>query len=346
MYISFEEKENLIQELATSLNAKFDGPKRNLLVPVCPYCGHDGYKFGIYVGRETGTKTPFMTHCFSCGHTTKDVNRFLEDIERPDLFIVDKADFDKVEMPEIFRLDEDREIDDELDEAEMPDGWKRCYKDPYLKSRGFTLDDYMYFPVGTTKRRNFKFTNYVVFPIIDGGKTVGYIGRHKWSKEALQEQNELAARTGGYKLRRYNNSLGNDFGKMLYNYDMVEQEITDTVILTEGVFDAISLVRKLDLYDEHQIVPVATFGKKISETQIYKIQSKGVKNVIIGYDSDAVESIRKAASVLNDYFSVLIPNMSGDGKDWDEKEEGEIYGIFSGKLLTPREFALDIVQEI
>ena len=82
-------------------------------------------------------------------------------------------------------------------------------------------------------------------------------------------------------------------------------------------------------------------------------ESEGVDKVAArlraqGYNrvADAVESIRKAASVLNDYFSVLIPNMSGDGKDWDEKEEGEIYGIFSGKLLTPREFALDIVQEI
>lgn len=92
---------------------------------------------------------------------------------------------------------------------------------------------------------------------------------------------------------RYRNSTENDFVKLLYNYDAVIEDETDTVIIVEGVFDAIALTRKLNLYDNSQIVVVATFGKKISDVQIYKLQSKGVKTVVVGYDGDAVESIKR-----------------------------------------------------
>ena len=46
---------------------------------------------------------------------------------------------------------------------------------------------------------------------------------------------------------RYRNSTENDFVKLLYNYDAVKEDETDTVIIVEGVFDAIALTRKLNL---------------------------------------------------------------------------------------------------
>jgi len=342
MFIDRETKEYLIKELEIELHAKLDGGRKNLIVPTCPYCGKQGGKFGIFVGAETEKKKLFMSHCFSCGHTTKDINQLLDDIGRPDLKVEETASFNPLEVPEFFRVEED-EIDDELEEVEMPEGYKRCYKNRYLKSRGFEFDDYDYFPVGTTRGLNFKFDDYVIFPIIDNGKVVGYVSRHIWSKADIDEYNNRAKRNGKYQIRRYNNSLENDFIKLLYNYDTVIEDETDTVIIVEGIFDVISLTRKLDLYENNRVSVVATFGKKISDTQIYKLQSKGVRTIVIGYDSDAMEAINKAANQLNEYFDVYIAKIDSDGKDWDEMPYEDIYQTFSYNLCTPVEYKLQTI---
>ena len=342
MFIDRETKEYLIKELEIELHAKLDGGRKNLIVPTCPYCGKQGGKFGIFVGAETEKKKLFMSHCFSCGHTTKDINQLLDDIGRPDLKVEETASFSPLEVPEFFGVEED-EIDDELEEVEMPEGYKRCYKNRYLKSRGFEFEDYDYFPVGTTRGLNFKFDDYVIFPIIDNGKVVGYVSRHIWSKADIDEYNNRAKRNGKYQIRRYNNSLENDFIKLLYNYDTVIEDETDTVIIVEGIFDVISLTRKLDLYENNRVSVVATFGKKISDTQIYKLQSKGVRTIVIGYDSDAMEAINKAANQLNEYFDVYIAKIDSDGKDWDEMPYEDIYQTFSYNLCTPVEYKLQTI---
>jgi len=342
MFIDRETKEYLIKELEFELHAKLDGGRKNLIVPTCPYCGKQGGKFGIFVGAETEKKKLFKSHCFSCGHTTKDINQLLDDIGRPDLKVEETASFNPLEVPEFFGVEED-EIDDELEEVEMPEGYKRCYKNRYLKSRGFEFEDYDYFPVGTTRGLNFKFDDYVIFPIIDNGKAVGYVSRHIWSKADIDEYNNRAKRNGKYQIRRYNNSLENDFIKLLYNYDTVIEDETDTVIIVEGIFDVISLTRKLDLYENNRVSVVATFGKKISDTQIYKLQSKGVRTVVIGYDSDAMEAINKAANQLNEYFDVYIAKIDSDGKDWDEMPYEDIYQTFSYNLCTPVEYKLQTI---
>lgn len=141
----------------------------------------------------------------------------------------------------------------------------------------------------------------------------------------------------------FSNSTDNDFVKLLYNYDAVIEDETDTVVLVEGVFDAIALTRKLDLYDNHRIVPVATFGKKISQTQIYKLQSKGVKTVVVGYDNDARESIIKTATTLSEYFDVFIACLPDDSKDWDDADFWTIYDVFAFDLKTPNEFKMQTI---
>lgn len=339
MYINREERENIIRELTVTLHGKLDGSRKNLLIPVCPTCGKGGSKMGIYIGPDTERKKTFMSHCFKCGATTTSLNDLLDLVGRSDLKITETASFQPLEIPDFLRIDEP-EIDDELGIVEMPEGWKRCYRDPYLRSRGFEYDDYEYFPVGTTRGLNFKFDNYVVFPIIDSGDIVGYVSRHKWPKEEIDSYNEKARWAGKYEIRRYNNSIENDFVKLLYNYDSVIEDVTDTVILVEGIFDVIALTRKLNLYDNKQIVAVASFGKKISQTQIYKLQSKGVQTVVVAYDSDAREAKIKAASDLSEYFDVFISTLDGNGKDYDEVDFWTIYDSFDKGLYTPREFKL------
>ena len=66
-------------------------------------------------------------------------------------------------------------LDDSLSVVNMPEGYKRTHRNRYLKQRGITEDVYDYFPVGTTRGMNFKFDDYVIFPIIDCGDVVGYV---------------------------------------------------------------------------------------------------------------------------------------------------------------------------
>lgn len=343
MTISKEERDFLIKELINELHGKLDGSRKNIVCPVCPYCGHKGGKFGIYVGVETDRKKLFMSHCFSCGHTTTELNDLLNDINRPDLMLEETASFAPVEILKFYSLNEE-EIDDELCKVDMPEGWKRCYRNPYLKSRGFTFDDYDFFPVGTTRGLNWKYDDYVIFPIFDNNDIVGYIGRHTWSKDTIDEYNKKAKRNNKFQILRYNNSTENDFSKLLYNYDAVIDDVTKTVILVEGVFDVIALTRKLELYESPWVTPVATFGKKISDTQIYKLQSKGVDTVIIGYDGDAVKSINAAAEKLEDYFDVYIAQIDDPTADFDSMDFWDIYDVFSTNIKTPLEYKLNCVQ--
>ena len=346
MILSKEEKNYIIQELTIELHAKPDGSGKNLIVPTCPYCGREGGKFGIYIGPETERKKTFMAHCFKCGHSTLTLEQLLTDIGRTDLITTDTFDLEGGQnLNAISFLDDDnKEIDDSLCIVEMPDGYKRTHFNKYLKQRGFTEEDYDTFPVGTTRHINFKYDDYVICPSINSGDIVGYVSRHIWDKKEIDEYNRRARHNGKFQIMRYKNSTENDFVRLLYNYDMVIEDITDTVIIVEGIFDVIALTRKLSLYKNKSIAVVATFGKKISDIQIYKLQSKGVKTVVIGYDGDAVDAIKKTGEQLNEYFDVYIADIEDPTQDFDSLNFWDIYDTFAFRLKTFTEYKLNKIQ--
>lgn len=344
MGLSKQETDFLIEEITRHLGAKRDGAGKNLIAR-CPYCGKEG-KFGVYIGKETQRKKPFMSHCFSCGRSTQTLEKLLEEIGRPDLMVTPTADLSTpLDTNQLFPLDMEEEIDDTLGIVVLPDFYKRVYTHPYLKSRGFCYDDYDYFEVGTTGKLNFRFTDYVIFPVIDGGDVVGYVARHIWPKAEIDVYNRKAKRRGEYQIRRFNNSMENDFVKLLYNYDAIVEDETDTVILVEGIFDVVALTRKLELYDNPYFAAVATFGKKVSQAQIYKLQVKGVRTVVIGYDGDAVAAIKQTAEALSPYFEVFVADIADPEKDWQDLGFEEIFEVFTERLKTPIEYRLSKLQE-
>ena len=337
MQVSDERKQIIVRELCAELNGRVDGGGKNIVVPVCPYCGKKGGKFGIYVGPIESKL--FWTHCFSCGYTTKDFNKFLEDIGRTDLEVKETVDLDTNVEDEIDFF-EDEDDDQELVEVEMPKGWKRFFKNKYLKSRGFIMELYDMFPVGNTRGMNWQYDDYVIFQIIMDGICVGYIGRNIQSKEVIDEHNARSK----FQIRRYLNSTENDFSRLLFNYDSIVSGETQTVILTEGIFDTIRLVKMFELYENKMIVPVATFGKKISQAQMLLLQKKGVSQVIVAYDMDEVgkEAITKTMAQLDPYFDVLaLQLLTDDAKDIDECTWWELYDSFAYGLKEQVEFNLN-----
>jgi len=339
MILTPELQHSIAEELLFDLNGKMDGSRKNILVQHCPFCNHDGYKYGIYVGPNVGKKRFGMSNCYHCNRRYSSLKATLEALGRKDLIPVETAELDDsfTDISDMF----DDEIDDELKEIEMPRGYKRCFRNQYLKSRGWNADDYEYFPVGTNRGIEREFSDYVILEIIDGGKKVGYVARSILSKEEIESYNSRHH----FKIRRYKNSdesVGNGFSKLLYNYDAIEAYVTQSVILCEGPFDVVGLNRKLELYDNKHIVPVATFGKKISQEQMFKLQKKGIEQIVIGYDNDAKETTSRIAMELEKYFDVLIADIpDGVGKDWDEMDVEDIYDVFAFNLKTIREFNLD-----
>lgn len=344
MALSKHETDFLIEEISRHLGAKRDGGNKNLIAR-CPYCGKEG-KYGIYIGKETVRKKPFMAHCFSCGRSTLTLDKLLEEIGRADLMITQTTDLSApLDENLLFPLDTDEEIDDTLGIVELPDFYRQIYTHPYLKARGFVYDDYEQFPVGITGGLNRRYDDYVIFPVIDSGDVVGYVARHTWSKDEIDSHNRKAKRNGEYQIRRFNNSTQNDFVKLLYNYDAIIEDETDTVILVEGIFDVVAITRKLELYDNPHFVAVATFGKKVSQAQIYKLQVKGVRTVVLGFDGDAVSAIKQTATELSGYFDVFIADIADPSKDWQDLTYTEIFKIFSQCLRTPLEYKLSKLQE-
>lgn len=338
MFLSPEIQRSIADELLYDLGGKLDGSRRNILVPNCPFCGHDGFKYGIYVGNNIGKKRFGMSNCYHCNRRFGSLKDTLKALDREDLLPAETVELDDDE-PDTSALFED-ELEDELIEISMPNGYKRCYKNAYLKSRGWVVDDYEYFPVGTNRCIEREYDGYIILEIRDEGRIVGFVARSILSKEEIDSYNARHS----YKIRRYKNSderAGNGFSKMLYNYDAIEAGTTHSVILCEGPFDVVGLNRKLELYDNKHIVPVATFGKKISQEQMYKLQKKGVEQIVIGYDNDAKDTTARIAMELDKYFDVLIADIpDGVGKDWDEMDVDDIYEVFAYNLKTIREFNL------
>jgi DNA primase len=249
--MNLQETNHLIAEIGRELRAKRDGSGRNLIAR-CPICGKED-KFGVYTGAKNGNKKPFMSHCFSCGYSTKTLDRLLALINREDLRITPVAHIETgLDINALLPPSMDVEIDDSLSVIPLPQHYRRYFSHEYLKKRGFTFDDYEYFPVGTTGGQNLRYNDYVLFPVLDEGDTVGYVARHILSKEEIDSHNRKAKASGTFKILRFRNSVENDFVKLLYNYDAVWKNETDTVIIVEGIFDVVALTRKLDLYDNRQ----------------------------------------------------------------------------------------------
>ena len=340
MELSIEVRHDLVDDLLTVLDgAKLDGLQKNIILQHCPFCGHAGYKYGIYVGKDMGKKTFGKSNCFSCGRSFRSLEDTLKALGHEELIprkTVELYDTDDDEL----HLFED-EIDDSLVEVAMPKGYRRTYKNEYLRSRGWIYDDFEFFEAGTNRGMERKLEDYVILPVIDNGKYVGWVARHTWSKDDIDDYNDRHR----FQIRRYLNSTegtgGNGFSKLLYNIDSVKKYETDTVILCEGAFDVVGLVRGLELYENHSIVPVCTFGKKISDIQIFKLQDKGVRTIVIGYDADDAgrSAIHKVANDLDQYFDVYVAAIQDDyGKDFGDMSKSEMYDVFANHIVTPREF--------
>lgn len=80
-------------------------------------------------------------------------------------------------------------------------------------------------------------------------------------------------------------------------------QLVDGVVLVEGVFDALGLL-------SIGVPALSTFGKKISKKQINLLYNSGIRNIVLGWDVDALQDIEKAAKQLSTSFRVKLVDFS------------------------------------
>nr|DAP15225.1 MAG TPA: DNA directed DNA polymerase [Caudoviricetes sp.] len=291
----------------------------------CPLCGKEQH---FYISRKTQ-----MWDCKKC-HEYGSIYKLLRLLDKTYLLagstIEEKERIESIrEMMQELVSNDDTELS-ELPVKKMPVGWKVSAKSTkYLLSRGITPEDCKHYNIGATDMFR-KYENYVLIPVYDGGEIRGFLGRYGARKVP---DNKL----------RYNNSIGTEFAELLFGYDEITDN-TSTVILVEGVFDKIAVDKVLHLWDGEEVKCVCTFGKKISDKQIKKLMLKGVTNVILLYDFDAVKEIKKYGLELEKYFVTSITYTS-DKKDIDECSEDEALEVFT-HLMKPRDFNEGVIGKL
>lgn len=290
----------------------------------CPLCGKEQH---FYISRKTQ-----MWDCKKC-HEYGSIYKLLRLLDKTYLLagstIEEKERIESIrEMTQELVSNDDTELS-ELPVKKMPVGWKVSAKSTkYLLSRGITPEDCKRYNIGATDMFR-KYENYVLIPVYDGGEIRGYLGRYGARKVP---DNKL----------RYNNSIGTEFAELLFGYDEITDN-TSTVILVEGVFDKIAVDKVLHLWDGEEVKCVCTFGKKISDKQIKKLMLKGVTNVILLYDFDAVKEIKKYGLELEKYFVTSITYTNK--KDIDECSEDEALEVFT-QLKRPKEFNEGVIGKL
>jgi len=259
----------------------------------CPNCGRGDSKFGIkFIG------TGGLTNCWRCGYS-KSIFQYLKDIKKEHLISnYHQHDFNRFSFDGISTNDNNYCPDDDLNhiEKELPIGYRPLDNKNYFDERGIY---HVYHPFGCTKSAlAIELWDYIIFPLWMDEVLVGWLARSTKTKE----WHEL---NGGL---RYRNSPDTEFQNIVGGYDYIK---TDTVIIVEGVFDYLK-IKHLD--PDTDVVFV--FGHSVSKTQMTYIKKKGVKNVILMFDSDSYQPILKTGYELENNFEIvkvaIIPGDPGE----------------------------------
>ena len=308
--MKIEELKNLLE------NAKLNS-KKDHFIANCPICGDDRGHFYIHIGYNSKG----ILHgwdCKKCGENG-DIYSFLKQVDRLDLYEFGESIGEKID----FSLNEGLSVEESLiiEEADLklpnillPKNFKRINFSSYLKTRGFIEQDYKKYVIGTSTQYNL--IDYVVFCIFEDKQLKAWVARCTKDKDYIKK----------HKLLRYINSEGMRSSCLMFGFEEITEN-TKTVICVEGIMDKNSVDHSLNLNDSEAVKCVATFGKKISDIQIYKLKQRGVKNIILVYDIDAIKEMKKYGWKLEKHFDNVRVNFTFN-KDLNDSAEEEVIQVF------------------
>lgn len=322
------DKERIIREFKLQKT----GNKGWLFAPglKCPYCQHEDH-ISFILGEKISSFT--CRHCYFKGTLFK----LFKEINRLDLI----SPFFKttyVKKIENKLNKEEKKIDLEVEDKLLPFGFKRIYEDSYLtKERGFIKEHYQNYCIGISEKHFVLKQNYLIFIVKENNKCKGYVARSRFSKEKIKEINEKRKKSNLPKYLRWKNS-NSDFSKLIFGIDEIIEGITHTMILVEGITSKANIDKLFSLFSNSEIKCGATFGKILQDAQMLKLRERGIKNIIILYDPDAIDYSKEYSLKAERYFNVQVGYLKD--KDPGELNEVELEEIFQN-LQTPINFNLD-----
>lgn len=298
----------------------------------CPACGAAKH---FYVRKKTtllnkrGENRSFYFDCKKCKEEGG-LFTLLKLFGKEDLYDVKKKVGEELNL----NFSTSEEINEEMVEPREilnPIGFKRIFEDEYLQSRGFKEIDFYRYEIGYT-RIKVKLQKYILLMVQQNFKNRGYIARCMLKEGDKNYEN--------YK--RYQNS-SHDFGKMLFGYDEVIKGKTKEVVVTEGLFDKNSADHALDLNSGYEMKGVSSFGSKFSEYQMLLLKAKGIEDVLIVYDIDAIKEIKKYSMLAKKMFKRVRIAFTTN-KDLNASTDEEIRKVFDGKKYDPIYFSDNFVS--
>jgi DNA primase len=292
----FKIKDSELKELFDG-GVRPGGHNKQEYIAKCPFCLKDKH---FYINRKTQ-----LFNCKKCGEEGN-IFKLLQFLNK--LFILGEfksIDRNKLKLLSDYKNDDDdEEIQLNPEVRNLPRRFKRIFEDEYLeKERKFKPYVFEKYKIGySTEVINYtKLKNYVIISIEEEGICRGYVSRLNWTKEKIERAQYKNIRVP----KRWYNDSGCKFSNLLFGFDDITEN-TKTVILLEGVPDKITLDDILELDSQEEIKCCATFGKKISKTQIMKLLKKNVENIILIFDEDAIKEMKKYGKILSEFFNVKI----------------------------------------
>lgn len=315
------------------LRSLFSGVKRagrGQYLTNCPFCNKPDH---FYINKTTQ-----LWDCKRCSEEGN-VIKLLKHLDK--LFLL--GEFKSVTrgkvklLGELFSDEVDEEIDLNPKARKLPVGFERLKKDLYWNNRGFTNYDFKKYKIGKTDLVG-KMKNYSIISVEEDGRCVGYLSRVKMSKAEIKE-----AEKAGQKVIRYRNDKGAKFSNLLLGIDEITKE-TKTIILLEGFPDKVTLDRLFKLDQQQEMKCCVTFGKKISRNQVLKLLAKGIENIILVFDYDAIKEMKKQGAILQEYFNQVLIGFTMNG-DINDSTDEEVFDMFS-KLKTVADFKRKTVKTL
>jgi len=335
IYQSNEQYQHISKDVIKQLliNPK-DLVDKNHFVSKCPFCNKDNHFYFNYLKLKWD--------CKKCGEEGS-IIRLLNKLQRLDL-LRKTIDFENLSvhirnsMVNSFSFEEsiERNFDllSKVEKISFPEGTRliKPLANKYLNSRGFGELEYeKYLP----KRCLFApYDKFVLIPVIEEGVETAFVGRN------YKEVDYIDNYGNERKVQRYKNSES-VFSNLLFGIDDVDED--STIVLVEGIFGKVRLDRFMRNIDPSiNIKFLSTFGKKISEAQMLKLYLKGVKNVMILFDPDAVSSMKKMfRKDFFRHFDVTVAYNVNNSPDEYENENELIHTL--EKFCSLEEFFLNYV---
>ena len=264
----------------------------------CPFCDDKSNHLGVYLKNTTKIK------CWRCGqHSLPSLLEQFSDKDVKFLYKEYLADGEEV----VYKKKEKTSVDSDEIESMFAENSQNNLTDHYMRylaAREFlALDMYNEWGVrGGHMMGDYKYR--LMIPILHGGKIVSFQGR-----DVTEQQDD-----------KYKTCRGTYVNDYLYGLDYITG---DSCIVMEGVTDVWRIGKGKG---------VCTFGINYSQKQVKLLIDKGIKKVMIFFDSEhqAQEKAEKLKGEL-ELFDIEVLNFTIKDKDPADLSDGEVKKII--KLL-------------